>query len=484
MTYKEFIFTELKEEKITIQNDKFIKINEEGRVIVLTDKEQDSLKEKKETLDWLEKEGNNIIVKKTINEKNENNIKTYTYKFGSFVGIIFPDINDKKVISIYPKFFNDSSLDLCEDKIMKIKFINVLMAIDKYYKYYESKMNIVKKFNSKNKVDRLLNIHKNIKSPKHHKNSTEIIEKYENIFNYFKEYNWDFSQDYKIFDKKNSVEYIEKEEDEKYSEIIKDVQEKKFIIGRFKFEYIWEKSCCSYYDDNHYKFRMNNKYEIFENCDIYKNLNSWDIKKIISKEIIEWHTPSIKKELYYSGSLKPDIINVKKKNGRSVRWELNLYDAKYYNLHTDKPNKEDIIKQYFYEKSVEDISEKNKKIYLNENALVFPSFNKIDQKNDYCKIKYLNKKINILFLCGDEAFISFIHHQGRNFIEQAKHEIKNHYIIAYYKEDHKVKKIKKYKYKFKKIKEEEVEIKLLSKIDNSLICKFKFPIPQETKSKK
>lgn len=488
--YKEFCFRELEEKIFWVNsNDIFLELEiKEGTKKFIEAEDQKGLKEEKKVLESLLKEKNlknykKRIIKK-IEENNKEGVKKITYKFNSFVGIIFLDFNVQNPILVYPKFWPIIS---SHDSIDWGKFINVLKSIDWYYKHHESKKELKKKFFSKNKVDELKKYIDNILNETlWHKAKKKIDSKYKNILNFFDNKDWFFLSNSK---KREHVEYKSDSDQENFNEITKKIKEpdKNFIIGKFDFEYVWEKSCCSYYDDNYYKFKINDDCDILEGENIYKNKNAKDIKEFINKDgLIQWVLPSLRENNtpIPAHSLNPDIVNIKKiKNDQQYKWEFNIYDAKYYSLGEKliSISKTDLIKQYFYELAFnENIFKKNKNCYLGVNALVFPCWEEKEKKDDYFQIKILDeeRKIKIFFLYSDKAFICFPEYSYK---EKAEHYIKSHYITELKKgiELKKIKKIKPFNYNHNhKRSEDYLEISLFSPIDGDEIHSFKIQIPQ------
>lgn len=485
--YKEFCFRELEEKIFWVDsNDIFLEIkknDKEGTQEFIEAEDQNGLKEERKILESLLEEKNHKNYEKRIIKKIEKNnkegVKKITYKFNSFVGIIFLDFNVKNPILVYPKFWpiisSFNSLNWTE-------FINVLKSIDWYYKHHESKKELKKIFFSKNKVDELKkDIDKIVDENLWCEAKDKIESKYKNILNFFKNKGWFFHQ----ILKKISLESKIDSDQENFDKITKKIGEldKNFIIGKFDFEYVWEKSCCSHYDDNYYKFKINDNYDILEGESIYQNQNAMDLKEFINKDgLIQWFLPSLHKNLIPTHSLNPDIVNIKKKqNGQECKWEFNIYDAKYYSPGEKliSISKTDLIKQYFYELAFDkNIFKKNKNCYLGVNALVFPYWKEIEEKDNYFQIKILDeeRKIKIFFLYSDKVFIDFPKYSYK---EKAEHYIKSHYITKFEegKELENIKKIKPFNYDYKK-SSDYLEFSLFSPIDGDEIHSFKIEIPK------
>lgn len=447
---KSFCFVELKEEVFKIINEnkgeKFIEIHEK-KVKKLKNNEVQELKTKKDILDKIRIKYKNIINIETKNYKKPFKYKKISYKF-NFVGIFFLDFSkdNYKVVLVFPKFYDDNSIDL--DKESK-NFIYILKSINNYFKHIQNNLEKKKIFFHKYFLDNLSLLTQKIQNPKNQQASNKSInETYKNVINYFKKNDWEDVFTEKYNNNSNNDQTKEKEDEELIQEIKKITKERQdqnfFVIGTNEFEYIWEKSCLSYLKDNSNEFIISNNV-IKPNTD-----NSGDnIKNFVKSSLLSWFLPpsliNNKKEIINNNSLEPDIINLKKSDEPNINWEMNIYDAKYYKLNVyedenskikikNAPNKQDIFKQILYQLSYVDVFKKSK-CKLKNNAFVFP-YHKIIEENEksYVRINlftslfnndnFLDDKIGLLFL--NAKFVINHYANEDNIEEQIKGNIKSH----------------------------------------------------------
>lgn len=122
------------------------------------------------------------------------------------------------------------------------------------------------------------------------------------------------------------------------------------IVGTSEFNLVWEDICSHVYGNN-----LNNTFgEIGINAPL--PLKSNDVlKKFIEKP--KWDILGLG-EIVSSSTLKLDVLSINNKN-------INIYDAKYYNIQFEKnkvvgqPGISDITKQYLYELVFRDVIELN-----------------------------------------------------------------------------------------------------------------------------
>ena len=190
---KSFCFVELKEEVFKIINEneeeKFIEIHEK-KVKQLENDEVRELQTKKNILDKIRIKYKNIINIETKNYKKPFKYKKISYKF-NFVGIFFLDFseNNYKVVLVFPKFYDDDSIDL--DKESK-NFIYILKSINNYFKHIQNNLEKKKNFFHKYFLDDLSLLTQKIQNRGNQQTSNKSINKtYKNVINYFKKNDWE-----------------------------------------------------------------------------------------------------------------------------------------------------------------------------------------------------------------------------------------------------------------------------------------------------
>lgn len=326
---------------------------------------------------------NELKTKQIINFKDDK----YFFKF---VGIIIQTKKrQNKFIIVYPKYwpkilsFND----------VKYKFLNIIKSIFKYYKQNNSNDN------------QLFNL---LRKMENDPNNFEVENEYFFISELLKEkIDWE----------------IKETKEKKTKKGTKHIQNYFFAFGIKKFEHLWEKVCCEYYDNSDdYRIDKQNNWSLLP-----KSSNKIKLKTLFDdRTLINWNAPS-KKFFHKFDGFKLDIIKIEE----SLK-TLSIFDAKYY--YFDNENKEktpkrgDILKQYLYQIWYEKEVCKKNDYSFQTNAFIFPVFSKKEENlsDGFVEIEKFNylflgiknnesspdlielKKINLYFIYADFLFQNFI----------------------------------------------------------------------------